>query len=378
MRYFFVFFLLAFVLHSAPSLAQTDLPRPSIRITGIDNDGKEMPFDTMVVSVSRTYTVLYFPKRIVADIDEKTMQTRYRTLSPQAVAEFQPNRCYNVQMCHVDILGYRLRQNPALTLVLEASQSERVKTNADIVRNYLVGVWGIAPERVSVRTSTRKDGFIMLQGTPALFEPLAVIDTVERCVPPIVRFYTTLTTEAIPQQWSITIKQRGKNLRVPISAAGKPRPQVDWKVMKENNATKLLTNDSVRCDFEIRYADASIPNQRSAPVYFFVKKTMPKGQDTALVATRCVAEFDDNASVLSSEGLSAVRLFKQQLRLQGAERLVCTMYSENTSDARFQAVCKKRVQELAKQLGIPESRLEQRTTSVGDRISHTTLVELSR
>ena len=38
MRYFFVFFLLAFVLHSAPSLAQTDLPRPSIRITGIDND----------------------------------------------------------------------------------------------------------------------------------------------------------------------------------------------------------------------------------------------------------------------------------------------------------------------------------------------------
>ena len=372
-----VVFVLLLNMINGMVIAQT---RPLLRVSGVDAGGKEISFDTLFVSESLTVAVFSFTKRIAADVDVNFFRERYCSLPKEAALKVSPLFFLSgYSTAWLNTVGARLRQKPALTLTLSHDASEKTKANALVLQTYLRETWGIDAARMSIEASSRKDGCIMLQGASNLFEPVVFQDTLPRCSPSVLRMHCTTATLAEPQQWAINIKQRGKALRSPITSGGRLRPVVDWKAHKELNGIWQIVQgvDSIRFDFEIRYKDADIPNERSLPVFVYTKRTRAQGADTVPSAKECRIEFTENAATLTAESLAAVRYFKQYLRLSGKEKLSCTMYAQDVSTPAFIALCKKRTQELARQLGCKESSLVVESATLPQMSPAGFLVEMS-
>lgn len=334
--------------------------RPRVRVMGVDERGQEIRFDTLFVKASRAMQVFTFPRRFDANLDTNTARTIYcvppngtsNDISALDRYSFTP---WGIKSAFVNVLGQRLRQNPQTTLLLQHSAQESTKQNAALLKSYLEGVWRIPNGRIRLGASARTDARIALEGSPALFEPTIFVDSVLRATPPVLRFYLTTATLGIPLQWAVNIKQRKKELRSSIKAGGRLRPVVDWKVAKEQGIIRQIVSDSILCDLEIRY-EGDIPNERSVATGFFAKVVQSQINDTIPRAFLCTLAFLESAPTLTPEALAALRRWKQFLALEQGKMLLCTSSFPTDSEAE-KALHKKRVKELAKQLGITEDRI---------------------
>lgn len=321
---------------------------------GINDDGTEVRLDTLFVTSKRAAYVMTFPRRLRADFNTEAAHNIYHLLPPKPPSQVSFIGIY--QAAAANALGFRLQQNPSSTLTLQYSTNDITKTNAHILKSCLDSLWKLAPERVRIQAGKHQDNVLLIEGTPILFEPILYVDSLFHCTPPIIRFALTTVTPEMPQQWSINIRQRKKSLRM-ISAAGRLRPLIDWKVIKDINSRSVVT-DSIHCNLEIRYV-GDIPNERSRTVGFFAKVMPPQAQDTIPRAQLCTLLFKDNAVTLTPESLGAVRLFKQYLRLEPGKTIICSVNNNGSVETEQQkTLIQKRVQEIAKQLGIPESRIK--------------------
>jgi hypothetical protein len=353
--------LFTHILPSQAAFAQSSAIRPSLRIVGVDERGQEVRLDTLFIGTSRTTHYYTFPRRFAAGYDLSAARGLYCVPpTPNIPLERFTFTPVGINAAFVNTLGQRLRQNPQTTLTLQHSPQDQAKQNAALIKAHLESVWSIAPARVLLRASARKesarmDTIITLEGAPILFEPTAFADTVHRTTPPVLRFYLTTATVGIPQQWGLSIKQRKKNVRVPITAAGRLRPVVDWKVAKEQNAIQQLVSDSMLCDLEIRYT-GDIPNERSLVKGFFVKVHQAQANARIPETYTCTVIFAEGSSTLTPEARAAVRRLKESVVFEKGNVVHCTSAEATDADAQ-KALHKKRVKEVAQQLGIPEDRI---------------------
>ncbi|MDP4199977.1 MAG: OmpA family protein [Bacteroidota bacterium] len=146
--------------------------------------------------------------------------TRYHQLRASDAASFDPKSLSgktSLEVYHeaLNIVGYRMRQNPTTTITLtgtnamagtEAAMSSLARDRAETVRNYLASVWTIDPKRIQIATeglpknasgSSTNDGadenrrVEITSNDPGFLDPLTV-ETVDRTMnPPKIRMRAT-------------------------------------------------------------------------------------------------------------------------------------------------------------------------------------------
>jgi hypothetical protein len=133
----------------------------------------------------------------------------------------------------LNIIGTRLREHPDVTMRIsgrtsgEEIDSVQLATDrATAVRDYLISVWNIDPERITIadtgtippasevtedgREENRRVEFSF--SSDVITRPVVVERVARIASPPSIRFYPEIVTDTLVDEWTITIFQGEKEL----------------------------------------------------------------------------------------------------------------------------------------------------------------------
>ncbi|MFN3307166.1 MAG: OmpA family protein, partial [Candidatus Kapaibacteriota bacterium] len=155
----------------------------------------------------------------------------------------------------LNIIGKRLKQNQKESIVLigcnsntgvELNNLELSKKRALAVKEYLVDVWGIEPERINVKfrnlpekmtnpsipEGIEENQRVEIFSTSAVITAPVRLSQIEKVVnPPYVEILPEVHSDASLKGWNLTIEQSGSNLR---TFAGSDMPEkLTWNVEEE-------------------------------------------------------------------------------------------------------------------------------------------------
>jgi len=256
-------FVLVILCAVAPSFAQ----KPEIRPVGVGAWGNETELSAIEVTRTPETRVYAVPAILTFQENSTALPPWVSQIPPASASSFAIERLSELLTISsevLNIIGKRMATAPAETLTL--AESDPALKRAASVSEYLRTVWGISATRITTKVNKqlpKNCNCVEMSGT-ALLKPVVIADTLMTATPEVIRFYSTVpSSDENPAQWSIHLKQDGKALRSPISAAGRVKPAVDWKINKEKN-TIPMTNSPLKMNLEVRYP--TMPNQRSETV----------------------------------------------------------------------------------------------------------------
>lgn len=215
--------------------------KATITAVGIDDEGREHP--DPIIEIEETPWIEYVPLLpfVFFDSVSTRLATRYRTLgtreqtrgfSVDSLLEIDP---IDMHWQVLNVIGGRLRANPRVrgTLTGTGSHDEsaagaelRVR-RAEVVRDYLVNIWGIDPSRLAVATAAtprvpsgeetpegraenRRVEFTFSE--PSILDPVAVRRMASIASPPAVRFSPRIVADSAIAEWKISVVQGEKEL----------------------------------------------------------------------------------------------------------------------------------------------------------------------
>jgi hypothetical protein len=315
-------FVLAALYAAAPSFAQ----KPEIRAVGVDANGIEIPKPlTLEVAKNSETRVYALPTSITFQENSTALPPSVSQITQISASSFAieylsgaPSLSNQV----LNIIGKRMATAPAETLTL--SESDPTLKRAASVSEYLRTVWGIATGRVTAKVNKQlpKNCNCVELSAATLLKPVIIADTPSTATPAIIRFYSTIpSAEENPAQWSIHLKQDGKALRSPISAAGSIKPVVDWKINKEKNAIPM-TNSPLKVRLEIRYP--TMANQLSETVEIPVRVT----KQIQLYRYEALLPFQPTESALNASHNAALTLIREKGWLQAASKVTLQCFGD--------------------------------------------------
>lgn len=171
-----------------PPAAPTSIdPVPIVDLYNADPSAR-LDDEVVIRRTSRLQTrYVQVPTRLPIG-EEGELLGYYRRRTTVEARSFQPDDLATAELDEIlrslpDVIGYRLRSDPTLTLRLEAVRSEAA--HCVELREYLAQVWSISPERVGLDTVRGEGGevrrvMIRLRSSDArLFDPLRLRRQVE-------------------------------------------------------------------------------------------------------------------------------------------------------------------------------------------------------
>lgn len=374
--------------------------KPEIRAMGVEANGVEVPVVQIRVDEYLSRQIHPLLNYIFFDDNSATIPERYRAMTEVATEGFKPERFFGMETLDVyydvlNVIGYRLRTMPDATLTIvgcnanvgpEKGNKDLSQRRADAVKKYLTEIWKIDAARLTTQArdlpekpSTSKESplesdqenrRVELLGSWDVIQPVFVMDTLREATPPIVRFYNKSTTEAEPQQWAINIKQRNKALRNPITAGGKLRPVVDWKINKDKNTIPLDTLP-ITYDLEIRYKDAGTPNEKSKRMSMPVqqitvqKKRRERLNDIEKDKYRLIL-FPFGSDKVEEGNAKIVEFIKKDNRIKPNSKVFVTGYTDIVGTADFNLkISERRAKSVAAVMGIDKPGAVKETKITG-------------
>ncbi|MCS6808434.1 MAG: OmpA family protein, partial [Bacteroidota bacterium] len=297
---------------------------------------------------------------IFFDDNSAAIPERYIKLTDISAESFRLERLFGLETLDVyyqilNIIGYRLKNSSESITITgcnsntgpEKGNRELSMKRAQAVKEYLQTVWNIDPARLNVQArdlpekpSISKENpleahaenrRVEITGSWSIIQPVFLQDTLREATPPIIRFYSKVEPkEEPPQQWSIAIKQRQKQLRQ-IAASGNIRPIVDWKINKEKNSIPLDTLP-MTYELEIRYP-SPLPNLRSkrmsVPVQQITiqKKKRERSNDVEKDRYSMIL-FPFGSSKVEEGNAKIVEFIKSEKRLRPESSVTITGYTD--------------------------------------------------
>jgi len=240
------------------SSALPRMPALAARIAmfGVDEENRPLPVTT--VHVSELLHQQHAPLVPALFFDEGSSQIpeRYTRLSRvQAdtflIADLAGLNVFEIQHQLLDVVGYRLRANPAarITLVGTGSKDEPAELRrgrAVRVGAYLQEVWGIASSRISLSegqgamqrsSEVTEDGrgdnrrVEISSNDENLLGPVITERMIRTFDPPLIRLKPWYQAEAGVKGWTLAITQRGNLVaRYSSDDAGKADPNMMWRL----------------------------------------------------------------------------------------------------------------------------------------------------
>ncbi len=190
---------------------------------------------------------------------------QYRQLSAAQTSTFQPERFNDSSLLSVyydvlNVIAKRLRERSSAKLSLMGCNSnestERVnlalsQRRAESVKNYLVSVWGIDASRIDCKSRNlpanpsnvnKEEGNAenrrveMSSNDPEILAPLVTRDTLRVSNPPLVRFRSSVESEAGVATYSLAASQDNRLIQA-FNGSDVVPEQLDWHL--EDNATTM-------------------------------------------------------------------------------------------------------------------------------------------
>lgn len=250
-----------------PPLA--DLPEPptspsleaSIVAVSLDEKGNEQP--VTVLKIEEFLSTKMHPLLGYVFFDENSAEIpkRYKLLNPAETKDFNVKKLYGLPTLDIyyhilNIIGKRVAQYPQaeLTIVgcnsdqgLEKGNLDLSRKRAEAVRNYLINVWNIEPERLKIVAKNLPDNpsnpndpdgieenrrVEIYANIPQIFEPLVVEDTLREVNPPTFRFKTDVKTPIGVDRWQLITSQSQGVVKV-FEGTGDIPKVIEWKVEQE-------------------------------------------------------------------------------------------------------------------------------------------------
>lgn len=258
----------------APPLAE--LPEPpkspsleaSILAVSVDDKGLESP--VTILNVEEFLSTKMYPLLGYIFFDENSYEIpkRYKLLSTKETKDFSIKKLYGLSTLEIyyhilNIIGKRVSQYPQAEITLvgcnsdqgnEKGNLELSQKRAEVIRDYLVNVWNIEPERIKIVVKSLPDNpsnpndpdgieenrrVEVIANIPQIFEPFVVEDTLREINPPTFRFKPEVKTQIGIERWQLITSQSNGIVKV-FEGIGDVPKVIEWKVAEEQgNVPKL-------------------------------------------------------------------------------------------------------------------------------------------
>lgn len=269
----------------------------------------------------------------------------------------------------LDIVGYRMKQNPASALTIVGSNDGKAETKnkklseerANFAKDYLVKSFGIAPDRITVQArdlpekasaTSVADGDaenrrVELKSTNReLFEPIMMKSDEQRiATPDLIEFKPKAESNSPVTSWSLSLSQAGRMLREFVGI-GDPPPQ-RWLIRPNE-----LSNAQVPVDYKFTAADSLGGRQEtngSIPVEY-ISSTRKR---TEQLADRTISKFSlvlfdfnkseitpDNQKIIETAVLPSIQ-YNSTVKIYGyTDRIGDDTYNKKLSKDRAESVRK--------------------------------------
>ncbi len=240
----------------------------SIKAVSLDEKGNELPVTILKIEEflsTKMHPILGY---IFFDENSAEIPKRYKLLTPEETKLFNVKKLYGLGTLDIyyqilNIIGKRVSQYPQAELTIvgfnsdqgpEKGNIELSRRRAEAVRNYLVNVWKIEPERIKVEAKNIPDNpsnpndpdgiaenrrVEIFANIPQIFEPLIVEDTLREVNPPKFRFKPEVKTPIGVERWQLITSQSQGIIKV-FEGQGDIPKVIEWDVATEQkNVPKL-------------------------------------------------------------------------------------------------------------------------------------------
>lgn len=278
----------------------------------------------------------------------------------------------------LNIIGSRLRKHPKADLLITGCNNNTTSdekgnlklsiTRANVVRDYLLSVWGIEPTRIKIRrrnlpknpgNTTVEDGVVenqraeLTSSNPEITQPVFMKSITKTANPPIVVIKPKVVAEAGLENYELTINQAGKQLRQFTGGEDLPDSLV-WDVQSEPRPT---TEDDVLIqlvahDYEGQKASATDKfriNQKTIR-----KKRVELKNDTIIQRYSLILFEYDKADLLPNQ----IRLLKKiKNEIKPNSTVYISAYADRTGEPDYnKELARRRGEGTKEKLYVPGAK----------------------
>jgi outer membrane protein OmpA-like peptidoglycan-associated protein len=387
----------------------------NITVVGVDTTGREIPnpvFEIEEYVSNRLDPLLNY---IFFEENSSELPERYIRLSPSETSRFEIDSLYRettIDKYHniLNIIGKRMREHPntKITLVgcnsginLEENNIALSKKRAEAVKEYLVNVWSISPDRIIVKERNLPE-----KASTPIYEPDKIaenrrveiysdeeeilksvfIEKIDRtATPPIARFKPSVNSEAGLKSWEVEAWQNSAPDNKFVRTGDTLVPQfIDWKMEQYQ---KIIPQSPEPIYYSLRLVDVknndTIITQKTLPVEVLTisKKRIERIGDTG-IEKFSLSFFDFDKADIIGDNLKIIEFISSRIKPESeieikgyTDRTGDEAYNQKLSERRAIATrnALKRSDALAKGIGeqellydndLPEGRFYCRTVQV--------------
>ncbi|ROL62561.1 OmpA family protein, partial [Bacteroidetes/Chlorobi group bacterium ChocPot_Mid] len=311
---------------------------------------------------------------------------RYKKLTPKEteafhVGELQKLTGLETYYHILNITGLRLKNDPQSTVTLVGTNSDvgPEKNNVQLsenraksVKNYLVNVWGINPERIflgfrnlPLQPSAKDDPagqeenrrVEIISDNIKIIEPVIVEDTTRTVNKTTVRFYNEIKSKTDIKSWKLSIRQNGHILKE-FSGMGEVPKAIDWSISSDGaDAPKKGGFISYNMMVEDKFGQIEYSADRQLPVEQMTveRKKIERKYDREYEYYSLIL-FDFGKYTLRKEHKKVLDYIKN--RLTPESKVIITGHTDIIGQEAFnKKISIKRAEAVAEHLNIPNAQI---------------------
>ena len=364
-------------------------PRPALLALNVDvrplrADGT--PIDSLArVVIEETEVEESFPLLPYVFFSEGSSSlelTRLLLIEPSDTATFDEKRLpaatIPIYQHVLNIVGSRMRRTPQAKLILvgtnsgtgvEANNLALSQARAEAVRNYFIRVWGIEPDRITVRArnlpsspsnNATSEGqeenrrVELYSNAPEILRPVTIGLVSVSANPPLIELVPQVQSEVGLREWHVTIEQDGRSLRtmhgdtsalMPYrwNVAEPPYPKLDRPV-EVSYTVRDRTGQTLDKTFTLDVQQLTIRQKRF------------EQRDDKRIDRLSLIVFDFNKAELTSAHRQLLDEIKS--RIQPNSSVVIAGYADRSGDPDYNRdLARRRCVEVQRALGLPDERV---------------------
>lgn len=350
----------------------------------IDNDGKELPNTSIRIEEylrSRTRPLLPY---VFFEENSSDISDRYSMLSRREAVAFRVEELHASDILsayrHIlNIIGMRLRTNPAESITLTGCNSDRGKERAkhhlsqqraEAVQAYLRDVWTIDVKRMHIvvrdlpaSPSTPDSAYGMEENrrveitasAPEILAPITTSDTLRTATPPALRFRASYQPASGLAAWRLAPMHAFMPL-AQFSGKGAVPAAIDWRI----DAQAIRTHETSRTlDAALEITDSAdeqaVAHAQRQIEFATLREKQDRGIHDAVVDEFGLILFDFDRSEISSANQQLCAVIAG--RITPASRVTIDGYSDRVGDpAHNMQLSAERAAAVARILGVPGDR----------------------
>lgn len=354
----------------------------SIVAYGIDPQGKREPTPTIRIEEIETeeqfplLPQVFFPEGN-ADLENTAMVRLDKNATSNFSESTLPRNTLEIYSQLLNIVGSRMLQKPDATITI-IGENNRINTDtlpnvsrnrASVVKDYLVNVWGISPQRINTSfrdlpekpaNNTTSDGqeenrrAEITSSNPDILKPVSLREVVISATPPIVEIIPKIVSDSGLVHWTVDVEQSMRPLR---NYNGKDYPLgvLQWN-LAEQPMPELETPVQIELKAEDKIGMTITARQSLKVQQLTLKKKRYELHNDKKIERFALIVFDFNSASLGTNNQRIVQDIKKRIRPDS--RIVISGFADRSGELTYnQNLALKRCQEVKNALGLPDSQV---------------------